>query len=241
MTTPLPMWWPVSNNCGDLIGKYIAEKITGRRVMYTELSADYGYYVFGGSVLNHLTDHGVAWGCGLGTITDGVNPKCKIMAVRGPLTRARVLSTGRDCPAVYGDPGMLLPRFYTPKSKPSKPFGVVSHYVDAYRAFDRYRDFIDVFKPIEEVIEDIASCKMIYSSSLHGIIVAHAYGIPATWVKISDSLGGDGAKFRDYFASVGMDVPHPVDLRDDPTLPPAISFVPDVSQVADAFMRACPL
>lgn len=39
------------------------------------------------------------------------------------------------------------------------------------------------------------------STSLHGIIVAHAYGIPALWIK-RGYIFTDGLKFNDYFASV---------------------------------------
>ena len=239
MSTPLPMWWPVSNNFGDVIGPWIAQKLTGRRVMFTEQNADYPYYVFGGSVLNHVNANAIVWGAGLGSLPDGVNPHCTIKAVRGPLTRARVLAVGRECPAVYGDPGMLLPKFYSPTPKPKRPYGIVPHYVDQYRAFDRYRDFIDVFQPIEAVVDEICSCEKIYSSSQHGIIIAHAYGIPAAWIKLSDSLGGDGTKFRDYYASVGMDVAQPMDLRERQPLPPFSEAVPQID--CSAYLKAFPL
>lgn len=243
MSTPLPMYWAISNNFGDLIGPYIAKKLTNRGVMYTEISADYPYYVVGGSILNHVNEHAVVWGAGIATITDGINVKCRIAAVRGPLTRARALSMGRQCPAVYGDPGLVLPRLYTPKREMKHRIGIVPHYVDQYRANDRYREHlvIDVFQPIETVIEEIASCEVIYSSSLHGIIVAHAYGVPATWIKVSDSLGGDDTKFRDYFASVGMDVPQAVDLRKCQPLPEPMTFVPNTEELTNSYLRACPL
>jgi polysaccharide pyruvyl transferase WcaK-like protein len=57
---------------------------------------------------------------------------------------------------------------------------------------------------VENVIEEIYSCDTVISSSLHGIIVAHAYNIPAVWVKFSNNLFGDGIKFYDYFESVGL-------------------------------------
>jgi len=241
MNTALSVFWPISNNFGDLIGKYIVEKMTGRKVVYAESQADYEHYIFGGSVLNHGGPKSIVWGAGLGTLTDGVNTAMRICAVRGPYSRGRAMACGAYAPKVYGDPGMLLPRFYQPTSKRQHAIGVVPHYVDQFRAYDRYDGLkiIDVFQPIEAVIEEINSCERIFSSSLHGIVVAHAYGIPATWVKISDSIGGDGTKFRDYFASVGMDVPQPIDIRNSINIPSISSEVPTIN--TDAFWGTCPI
>jgi hypothetical protein len=53
------------------------------------------------------------------------------------------------------------------------------------------------------------------SSSLHGLIVAHAYGIPAVWCDFADrphAIAGDGTKFHDYFASIGLHDLSPVIL-----------------------------
>jgi len=71
----------------------------------------------------------------------------------------------------------------------------------------RYDNVIDILnKDPLEVARQIASCRKIVSSSLHGIIAAHAYGIPAAWVEFSNQLAGDGIKFADHFASVSSEL-----------------------------------
>lgn len=56
---------------------------------------------------------------------------------------------------------------------------------------------------IESTIDDICKCDYILSTSLHGIIVAHAYNIPCIWIK-KGYIHTDGIKFNDYFSSVDI-------------------------------------
>jgi hypothetical protein len=62
---------------------------------------------------------------------------------------------------------------------------------------------------------------MIVSSSLHGLIIAHAYGREAAWLKFSDRPLGDDFKFRDYWASIGWPDHAPYDVRVRPFVDPA--------------------
>jgi len=138
---------------------------------------------------------------------DGVCKSANWHWVRGPLSRQKVLDAGGSCPAIYGDPAFLMPLFWD-EAKKKHDVGIVPHHVDyedVVRDYPNYR-VIDLLNPNpEETTRQITECRTIISSSLHGLIAAHAYGIPAAWVKFSDRLHGDGLKFRDHYASIGKD------------------------------------
>jgi hypothetical protein len=102
---------------------------------------------------------------------------------------------------------------------------------------------------IEEVTDAIYSCKRIVSSSLHGVIVSQAYGIPAIWTKLSNKLSGDGVKFDDYFLSVGIKPYQPQNYtgRPLPNKGGLIKMVDDMSEYSkiisfdsDKLLEACP-
>jgi len=143
----------------------------------------------------------------------------------------------------------LLPRLYEPEaSEPRAVLGVVPHYFDKPKVAAFWRSsaktrFIDIQQRIERVIDQIVACEYIVSSSLHGLIVAHAYGVPALWVKFADNLLGDGTKFRDYLASVGQTPYDPVrlDYREIDARR-LIGMVPDPPPVIDTgpLWAACP-
>jgi hypothetical protein len=63
-----------------------------------------------------------------------------------------------------------------------------------------------IAKSWRDVVSKISSCSLVYSSSLHGIIVAESLGIPARWVRDDrlKSTKGEGLwKYNDYYLSTG--------------------------------------
>ena len=48
------------------------------------------------------------------------------------------------------------------------------------------------------VARDIARCRAILTTSLHGLIMADAFGIPALWVRAQPALFGGDFKFHDH-------------------------------------------
>lgn len=240
-------YWCISDNFGDKLTPWIVGRIRNESVAWVPPEFDAEHYVVSGSVLNWANEHALVWGAGLASFNDTVNEGAKLYAVRGPLSRAKALAARAKCPAVYGDPALLLPKFHDKPQEKRHLIGYVPHYVDQFRVFERYQGekIINILDSIEKVIDNIRSCQKIVSSALHGIVVAHAYGIPAAWVRWSDSIGGDSMKYQDYFMSVGLDVPYPMDRRESKD---EIDFgaytVPDpkrLKDMGDALWGACPI
>lgn len=203
-------------NYGDLLSKYLVEKISEKQVRFVHPKKHAWYkfnrkhYLAIGSILHHATGNSIIWGSGIIDIKHDV-AKADFIAVRGPRTRDFLLNKGYECPDVYGDPALLLPEYYNPVVEKRFKLGVIPHYHDyelANRIFGRIEDVnvIDLMTlDVEEVTRQILSCERCISSSLHGLIVSHAYLIPAVWIEFSSKLFGDGIKFQDYFESIGID------------------------------------
>ncbi|MDP2452526.1 MULTISPECIES: polysaccharide pyruvyl transferase family protein [unclassified Kaistella] len=162
-----------------------------------------------GSVLEHITyNKCIVWGAGI------IETKSKIQnadfrVVRGKYTQLRLKELGHKVPDVVGDPAILLPLIYKPEWSKKFKLGVIPH----HRHYNKMRSIsgedmlvINLLDPIEKIINEICSCENTLSTSLHGIIVSHAYGIPSIWCTDHDKkLYGDDVKFRDYFSSVGLE------------------------------------
>lgn len=171
-----------------------------------------------GSILELADSNTIVWGSGF--ISEKsylkVKPK-KILAVRGPLTRKKVINQGIECPEIFGDPCLLLPRYYHPNVKKKYELGLIPHYVDETNPYiNNIIDYgvlvINIKCGIENVVKQILSCNRIASSSLHGIIAADAYNIPSVWIRFSNKVIGEGFKFRDYFLSVTREDLFPLEI-----------------------------
>ena len=200
-------------NYGDLISKYLVEKISDKPVTFVQPKKQPWYkrnktnFLVIGSILHHADKNSIIWGSGI------IDHKQKIAeadfrAVRGPQTRKFLLKLGYSCPEVYGDPALLLPKYYNPQVANKYKIGIVPHYHDYNKAVELFQNnpaikVIDLLTlDVEETTREIVSCENIISSSLHGLILAHAYKIPAVWVEFSDKIFGNGIKYQDYFESL---------------------------------------
>jgi hypothetical protein len=228
-------WWSevflmnkLKENYGDLLGRYLVEKISGKEVVFKHPKIkhffDTNKVLFSiGSILSNANKRCVIWGSGI--ISKNIAVKnATFLAVRGPQTRAFLLEKGYEVPEVYGDPALLLPDYYNPKITPIYRLGIVPHYSDYEEVKEWFKDdksvlVIDLMTNSVELTTDcFLKCERIVSSSLHGIILSHAYNIPAVWQKISNKLFGDNIKFQDYFESVDLPNYKSEILQNKPTL-----------------------
>lgn len=217
-----PLWWmktPYPGNFGDILSPYIVEKVTGKPPRFVPRNA--GLLAIG-SIVKFATERSHVWGSGTARAGEQLSSGAVYHAVRGPLTRKVVLQSGGKCPPVYGDPGLLLPRFYSPRVSKKHRLGLVRHI--SHESFNRLGEGVRPISArrvgedgVERFVDEILECEAILTTSLHGLIVAHAYGVPARWCTFSEpggALAGDGIKFEDYFKSVGMRKRRPLDLSE---------------------------
>lgn len=198
------LWWmKKGNNFGDLLSPYIFEYFEIPFSFTHKKTAD---TICVGSIAGLAKDKNYVLGSGIMRQKVNLNPTAKWKFVRGPYTRKKVLNTGNTCPDIYGDPALLLP-LMTKESKKEYRLGIVPHFVDYKDIKKQYPDH-HVINLVNEnpmiVANEITKCEKIILTSLHGIICAHAYNIPAAWCKYSNKLNGDDIKFHDHYESIGL-------------------------------------
>lgn len=217
-------------NFGDELSPIIVEKLSGCFVRYKQKVSFLGFckavlccnfrklksalYPFQksfsavGSIINLCNKNTTVWGSGFMN-GDEYFRGGRICALRGKLSceKLKKETKGKMVCDVWGDPALLLPLLYVPSSEKKYNLGIIPHYSETSFFYMKYGDNYKVIdlhtKEVKSVIDEITSCMRIVSSSLHGIIVAHAYGIPALWVQ-NNYIDTDGFKFYDYFSSVDI-------------------------------------
>jgi pyruvyltransferase len=219
-------FWYMSNNFGDNLNYFLIKTLSGKEPVYCDDRANQKHHIVCGSILTECNDNSILWGPGLANYGDYTSHKPDIRMVRGRMTARRLES---DC--AVGDPCLLMPRLYSPKVEKKHKVGIIPHWKDiesVANSTDAY--FISPLKPALEVINDILSCENIISSSLHGLILSDAYGVPNRWLDTGMPIGGDGFKFDDYYSTT-----HKKKERNDNNF-----FVSKFKFSLDQMVEACP-
>lgn len=155
------------------------------------------------------------WGAGFMNYDDDAPfyiKNIRFAALRGELTKKRVEDIiGMELQVPTADPGLLASYLLKENVDRKYDVGIVAHFREqdetVFSQMTGYYQnayFIDIKAEPEKVIREIASCKCIISSSLHGLIVADSLGIPNIHLTVSDRLMGDGYKFDDYYSAFNV-------------------------------------
>lgn len=211
-------------NLGDDLNFYLLQILSGKRVIaynsFYHLGRPVANVMAIGSVIDWLgNSDSTVWGSGiLLPSSDKLQNKAlllkKVVAVRGQKSHELLIKSGISCPAVYGDPALLLPLVYNPKVEKVKGrIGFIPHYVDVENEHivrlmnecgeNAFLIRVQKYKSWQECVRQILSCEFIVSTSLHGLILSDAYGIPNQWVVLPKALPGGNFKFEDYYSAVG--------------------------------------
>lgn len=180
----------------------VKKRVSETKHLYAIGSILLGYQdctIWGSGFLNDPT---VSKAFGVYTLIHQYWHKTDVRAVRGPESRRILMKMGINCPEVYGDPAILMPLFYEPKCAFPKKYVVVPH----FNEFPKYKDEDNVISPFTNdykgFIDSICSSDLVISSSLHGIVLAEAYGIPA--VLLNNYSAKNILKYKDYYESLGQ-------------------------------------
>lgn len=200
------------NNLGDDLSPIIVSYFLSKKGLSldTEIKDTKHLYAVG-SVISMGYQNATIWGSGFLLDLTWIRRifhhyplrRLDIRAVRGPLDRDLLLKLGHNCPEVYGDPGMLLPYLYSPKDiEKKKDYIVIPHFSKEKEYRAKYGDDNIVSMITDDyrsVVDKIIESRKVISSSLHGIIIAEAYGVPTVF--LHDRKGNRDFKYDDYYAS----------------------------------------
>lgn len=202
--TPTGYWLSDTKNWGDVFTPFLFEKAFG--VTMDLAPADKAEVFSCGSLLERVPEDfkGHVLGSGMGH----EETRLDLRKVKAPLLLRGKLAAKR-CkyrqPIRFGDPAILASLFVGHNQKIHR-YGVIPHYVDKFnadviRATSQGVRYIDIEGDILGVINTIASCEMVVSSSLHGLVIADSLGVPNKFVRLSNLLQGGIFKFEDYYSA----------------------------------------
>lgn len=180
-------FWGVGTNVGDTLTPVILEHFTNHKAEWVPSTAS-DKLLMCGSILEHALPGDIILGAGHYKSKQVDLAYMKVLALRG--------KRSGEAP-VYGDPALLLPLMYKPRIKKTRYMREIPHLWDQ----ENYRDYIDVNWPWRYFVDEILACETVVTSSLHGKIIADAYGVHAEW-RHYEKIPGAKIKYEDYLSGI---------------------------------------
>jgi pyruvyltransferase len=203
-------WFNSKVNAGDLVTPVLLKQYGFTPLLASPKETE---VILCGSLLQRLDADYTGYILGTGFLQEGEDTsmrRAKVLVCRGELTRDRIHAPAN---IPLGDPGLLMGRFLTQRSAKRYRRGIILHYSDKTReefsAFlpqqlDGDTLFIDIQQHPMAVMRLIDQCEVIISTSLHGVVFAHALGIPAAWLATQALYRSRQYKFVDYYSAIDL-------------------------------------
>lgn len=253
-------------NIGDTLGPVIAEWILNSKGIDINKKVNKTKHLMTvGSVTSFGRFDATVWGSGIRDELAVRKIKQKkilykrkldVRAVRGPVTKKALTDVGYKCPEIYGDPAILLPMIYKPSVTEKKyELSVILHFETQMNGNEQNKTkknniqisdelikkykihFIDpITKDYKSFVNEIVSSKKIVSSSLHGIIIAESYGVPATFFE--NGVKEQHTKFEDWYSSTNRKLKSYDDLEKAILADTAV--LPDLSDMRENLINVFP-
>ena len=208
----LHFWRPDdgSINFGDFLSPVIVDQClrTHGFTMWDEAPCDPRLLALG-SILQSAFDGDIVWGSGL-NLRSGKDDerfakvtRLDIRALRGPRTQEVMRRRGISVPDIFGDPALLLPSLFPGRfqRRSLRAWIFVPNLHDIKFVDQAAKNVVSPLGSWNRNIEAILEADLVLSSSLHGLVVAEAYGIPARYVRLSEAEGA--FKYHDYYEGTG--------------------------------------
>ncbi len=224
-------------NAGDI---YAADLIRDRYGMSGAIRTESPRLLLVGSIIHSARPGDVICVVGVKHEDESLAPQrgALVLGVRGPMTLERLDRADVDTSTIrfVFDPGMLARRFVPVDS--ASPMGRI--FIPHYREHAQHvgRSLSDVrlvsidAKP-GDIIRAIHEAEVVYTSSLHGAIFAHAVGRPV--VLIAPQTEEPIFKYQDHYASVGQPWRQPFADIDEALRAPAPMSAASIDLDLDAF------
>eukprot|EP01068_Selenidium_serpulae_P011480 Selendium_serpulae@DN5669_c0_g1_i2.p1 len=225
-------------NFGDIMGPAIVKRIIAHHFQCdadhipvetvwnrTSGRRQYRCLVILGSIMHMVQPGDDVWTTGINPSRQGDNVErlVRYHTVRGPKTRKFLTDRGATVNSTHvGDSGTIIKLFF-PEISERISDGipcVVPHFNDhvyvskqlELLVAEKKIRILNVLDPWKDVVAAISRCRTVASSSLHGLVVADAIGVPNMWFQFptGEVIKWEGHfKYLDYFLSVGRSTQEP--------------------------------
>ena len=219
---PIKLWWwkykngkSGQENFGDVVTTDIIKSIFGYNVVFSEI---YQCQMIGiGSIIYALDDYADTnivnvWGSGYidNERNLSLRNSFRFWCVRGQFSQKRINKENYSKDSLtLGDPGILVSLVYQyKKNNKAEKIGFIPHYcnikdklTNKIRKDKRFVVISPLDRP-ENIAKKIVNCKLVLSSSLHGLIFSDSFKVPNFCVPIIKKSDGGDYKFKDYYSGV---------------------------------------